>query len=339
MGGQAPDYLVIGAGSAGCVVAAKLAQRFPKKQILLIESGGEDSYMQEGVSSTDWIWNAQGSASEVNYGYRTTKQAGMNGRALRYPRGRGLGGSSLLNAMNYARPFAEDFDRHWPEGWKASDVADSFVENERALKLKTLEGKELGKAVIKAAAQVGYRSLSVQHPGAWESYGARHWSHSTLRDDKRLTAFNAFVKPLFEEGCKNLDVRCNTRVERLLFERRGDELRVIGLEFCMQDGSDAEEVGEIRINRSGSSEVILCLGAVHTPQLLMVSGIGNEAELSAHSIEVVKPFPQVGKGLHDHILIPYIFYARRDTEFCPTHLQAFMNFENGAHLLLCDGSM
>ena len=338
MEGGAADYIVVGAGSAGCVVAAKLARSCPNKHVLLVEAGTEDSYTA-GVSSTDWLWNAQGGKSEVNYGYRTTKQTGLNGRAILYPRGKGVGGSSLLNAMNYARGFAEDFEQHWPQGWKSKDVAPSFEEIERELDLQVLEGKQIGKDLVRAASQVGHKALELEEAPGWEAVGARAWSHSTLREGKRLTTFNAFVKPVLDTAGSNLFVCCDVRVERILLAKVGESQRAVGLRVSHLKGSRAGEEEDIFLSAREGSEVVLCLGAINTPQLLMVSGVGEESELASHGIPVVHPLSNVGKGLHDHILVPYIFKAKNTSEFTATHLQAFMNLANGAHLLLCDGSM
>lgn len=290
------DYIVVGAGSAGCVVAARLSED-PKVTVCLIEAGGADSsvliHAPAGVV-------AMVPTKINNYAYETIPQPGLNGRKGYQPRGRTLGGSSSINAMLYVRGNRQDYDR-WAElgnpGWAYDDVLPLFKRSENNEQITNdyhgqggplnvtypRHSSDMNARFLKAAAQNGL-PLNRDYNGASQD-GAFPYQ-VTHKNGERCSAAKAYLTPNLSRP--NLKVLTGATTARLLFEDR----RAVGAAYYR--GGVLEEVRARR-------EVVVSSGAFGSPHLLMLSGIGAGADLKRHGVAVVHDLPGVGRNLQDHI--------------------------------------
>ncbi|TSJ60474.1 choline dehydrogenase [Starkeya sp. 3C] len=294
--GEAFDYVIVGAGSAGCVLADRLSAD-GKNRVLVLEFGGSDrSVFIQMPSALSIPMNMK----KYNWMYESEPEPGLDGRRMHCPRGKVLGGSSSINGLVYMRGAPADFDR-WQEegaqGWSYADVLPYFrrAETRRdggdayrgadgplATRYGTL-ANPLYKAFIEAARQAGYPASEDVNGYQQEGFGRMDM---TVRDGVRWSAANAYLKPAMKRA--NLKVETHARVERVLFEGR----RAVGVVWSR--GGERHEVRAAR-------EVILSGGPINSPQLLKLSGIGNADELQALGIDVVAHRPGVGENLQDHL--------------------------------------
>jgi choline dehydrogenase-like flavoprotein len=290
------DYVIAGGGSAGCVLAARLSECGAK--VLLLEAGYPDTHPYIHVPAGF----TRLSGPRVNWGYRTVPQKHLDNRELWYPQGRTLGGGSSINAMIYTRGQAEDYDA-WAalgnEGWAYRDVLPYFRRAERnqrfADKYHGIEGPlavsdpispiEITRTFIKAAQQVGV-PFNPDFNGATQ--GGVGFHQTTTRDGRRGSAAVSYLRPA--RGRPNLMVRTRTMVTRILFEGT----RAIGVEYAA-DGRTALE------RALAGVETIVASGAIGSPKLLMISGLGPAGHLREKDIAVVLDLPGVGENLQDHI--------------------------------------
>lgn len=296
------DYVIVGGGTAGCVLANRLSAS-PKVRVLLLEAGGQDDYIWVripvgylycmGNPRTDWC-------------FRTETQRGLGGRALNYPRGRVLGGCSSINGMIYIRGQRHDYD-HWRQlgnaGWGADDVMSHFH------KIEDFAAGDLG--IHGAGGEVRIEKQRLHWPlldaiaDAAEAAGIPKRTSLTTSDDDgvgyfsvtqrrgiRWSASTAFLRPARKRP--NLAVATKAFAQRIVFEGR----RAVGVEY-LQDG-------ELKTARAGAS-VILAAGALGSPHLLEVSGVGDAARLKALHIPVVHHAPGVGENLQDHLQLRCIY--------------------------------
>ena len=290
------DYVVVGGGPAGCAVAARLAEARPDLTVALIERGpaksGVLSDVPLGIAAT------VGRKSARNYGYRTVPQAGLNGRRGYQPRGRGLGGSSLINGMIYIRGQPEDYDG-WARdfgchGWAWDDVLPCFKNAERnergadayhgadgPLNVADLrDPNPIAAAFVQAGEQAGF-ALNPDFNGPHQE-GVGFYQVSQ-KDGSRFGAARGYLS-----SRPNLTVITGAQAMRVLFEGR----RATGIEIVQ------DEQGRHILCRG---EVIVSGGAFGSPQLLMCSGIGPGAHLREHDIDVIVDSPDVGGNLQDHV--------------------------------------
>ncbi|MDH5456711.1 MAG: choline dehydrogenase [Gammaproteobacteria bacterium] len=289
------DYIIVGAGSAGCVLANRLSED-PAISICLIEAGPVDSHplihMPMGFSLLS-------EHNKINWCFETIPQQQLNGRRGYQPRGRVLGGSSSINAMVYIRGVPADYDR-WAEagatGWSYQDVLPYFrrsQDQERGgdalhgaggpLAVSDLRYKNpLSHMFIDAARQLELPANEDFNGTSQEGVG---FYQVTQRDGRRCSAAAAYLTPVL--GRSNLEVVTGAYVEKVVFE----EKRAVGVSLRTGDRQ-----ATLRANR----EVLLAAGALQSPQLLMLSGIGPAAHLQEHGIEVVHASPGVGDNLQDH---------------------------------------
>jgi len=296
------DYVIVGAGSAGCLLANRLSAD-AKSRVLVLEAGGPDN----------WIWFhipvgylfAIGNPRS-DWCFKTEPVPGLNGRALNYPRGKAIGGSSSINAMIYMRGQSADYD-HWRQlglaGWGWDDVLPYFKRHENhflgdADKYGT-DGElpiqpprvswDLLDAFRAAAAQAGVKSIRDFNTGDNEGCGAFHVNQKRGR---RWSAASAFLKPALKRGNIRLETGC--LVESVMFDGR----RALGVRW--------RQSGETRSARC-RGEVILAAGAIGSPQLMLLSGVGPAEQLRERGIAVVADRPGVGANLQDHLQLRMIY--------------------------------
>lgn len=301
------DYIIVGAGTSGCVLANRLS-RNRKLNILLIEAGGKDDYMWIhipvgylhciGNPRTDWL-------------FRTEAEAGLNGRSLIYPRGKVLGGSSSINGMIYMRGQPGDYDR-WAEvtgddSWRWDQVLPLFRRSEDhyagasewhgaggewRVEKQRLSWKVLD-AFRDAAAEVGIPKIGDLNAGLGE--GSAYFDVNQRRGI-RLNTAKAFLKPASQRP--NLEIMTGCHVERLLFDHGPNGTLCTGVQFTGNGRA---------YTATAQRETLLAAGAVGSPQILQLSGIGAGGELQRLGIAPVADLPGVGANLQDHLQLRMIF--------------------------------
>jgi choline dehydrogenase-like flavoprotein len=299
---QTFDYVIIGAGSAGCVLANRLSKD-SRNAVCLLEAGGKDN----------WIWFhipvgylfAIGNP-RADWMFKTEAETGLNGRILNYPRGKVLGGCSAINAMIYMRGQREDYD-NWRqmglEGWGWDDVRPIFRHHldhylgagehhgaggEWRVEAPRMQWQILD-SFIEAAVEAGIPRASDFNTGSNEGVS---YFHVNQKNGRRWSSARGFLRPALSRP--NLKVETHAHATRLLFEGK----RAIGVEI-LQNGNLRRILAR--------KEVILSAGAIASPQLLQLSGIGNGTLLQEHGIDVVHHLPGVGENLQDHLQLRPIY--------------------------------
>ncbi|MEC9142804.1 MAG: GMC family oxidoreductase N-terminal domain-containing protein, partial [Pseudomonadota bacterium] len=302
------DFIIVGAGSAGCVLANRLSAD-GRYEVALFEAGSRDSnpwihipvgyFKTMGNPNTDWC-------------YRTEPDPGLNGRSINWPRGKVLGGSSSINGLLYVRGQAQDFD-HWRQlgnvGWAWDDVMPLFCRSENWEGLGSpVRGKggllnvsesrlkrPVVDAWVEAAVGIGYRRN--QDYNGEDQEGVGHFQ-MTMRNGRRCSSAAAFLKPALKRP--NLHIFTGAQTEGLILEAK----RAVGIRFRR---------GDQTVEARARHEVVLSAGALGSPHLLMLSGIGTGEDLRQHGIEVVANSPGVGRNLQDHLQARPVFKTTGST--------------------------
>lgn len=296
------DYIIVGAGTAGCLLANRLSAD-PNVRVLLLEAGGRDDYI--------WIHIPVGylychGNPRVDWGFKTAEEPGLNGRSLNYPRGRVLGGCSSINGMIYMRGQAQDYDlwrQHGNPGWAWADVLPYFMKHEDQLALEPEEfndahGRggewrvekpriswEILDAWAAAAEQAGIPRVNDFNGG--DNEGSSYFQVNQKTGSRWNTA-RGFLRPILSR--KNLTIVTHAMVQRLLFEGR----RAIGVEILRN---------KIPMALGARREVILAAGAIGSPQIMQLSGVGPGELLNKLGLPVVADRAGVGANLQDHLQI------------------------------------
>ncbi len=308
------DFIVCGGGTAGCVVARRLAEN-PAARVLVIEAGGDERLEAVG-NSTVWMSNI---GTERDWRFEAESGPGLAGRRAALPMGKVLGGGSSINGLIWARGHRNDFDS-WAAmtddpGWSYAAVLELYK------RIETWDGPAdplrrgttgpvyvtlprdpvpVTAALMEASAAMGIPAVADLNGAVMEGSGGCGIPNVTVRGrNERISMAGAYLRPVMAQS--NLTVLLQAEVRRLLFSGT----RVVGVEFRHQ--------GVLQTVRA-ECEVILSLGAIHTPKVLMVSGIGPAAHLAAHAIPVVEDLPGVGQNFQDHILVAGCVWEYRTPE-------------------------
>ena len=327
------DYVIVGAGSAGCVLADRLTED-GKSRVLLLEYGGSDRSL--------WIQMPSALSIPMNmerydWRYYSEPEPHLNNRRLHTPRGKVLGGSSSINGMVYVRGNALDFEgweARGAAGWGYADVLPYFKRAEARAeggdeyrgahgKLATRRGlltNPLHSAWLEAGRQAGYALTEDMNGFQQEGFGRMDM---TVSGGRRCSAANAYLRPALRRA--NLSVRTHALATRILFEGR----RAIGVRY---------RHGDLRYEVHARREVILCAGPINSPQLLKVSGVGAYEELSDFGIPIVHDLPGVGENLQDHLEF-YFQLASREPITLYSHTSLLRRALIGARWLLTRGGL
>ena len=301
------DYIIVGAGTAGCVLANRLSAD-PKNRVLLIEAGKKDDYFwidipvgylyTIGNPKTDWC-------------YKTESDPGLNGRSIGYARGKVLGGCSSINAMIYMRGQKSDFD-YWKSlgnsGWGWDDVLPIFKMSEdyqhgedefhgTGGEMRVEERRvnwEILDAWRDAAAECGIPKIKEFNRG--DNFGNAYFQMNQ-RKGRRWSATKAYLQPI--QSRQNLTILTETHVEKIKIENFNSELNASSLKIKREDRKSEYLTAD--------KEIILSAGAIGSPQILQLSGIGPKELLSQKGIEVLTDLPGVGENLHDHLQVRSVY--------------------------------
>ena len=294
------DFIIVGGGSAGCVLANRLSAK-ENFRVLLIEAGPKDTHPHIHIPGA----YPKIHRSNLDWGFWTEPQQHVFNRKIYLPRGKTLGGSSSTNAMAYVRGNKEDYN-HWSDlgnvGWSYDEVLPYFIKSEFNAQIDLLDQSfhgtqgelhvsyanyfqsPLGRAFIDAAQAAGLPQGN-DYNGAIQNATAPF--QFTIKDGKRHSAATAFLKPI--KSRKNLTILPNSQISEIILE----DQRAVGVKLYRSNGNHQI----IKAKR----EVILSAGAFHSPQLLMLSGIGDPDELKAHKVDCKVDLPGGGKNLKDHL--------------------------------------
>ena len=306
------DFIVVGGGSAGCIVAAELAND-PTKRVLLLESGPAAEEHPETLTASGY---KEAFINDAVMGERfSVPQAHSAKQRIFAGTGTVLGGSGSVNGMVYTRGSREDY-AEWPEGWRWDDIQDEFQAIENMLRPHRRAPTSWTEACIASAEEHGFTRTSDLNDGNMSNVIGYEWM--SYEGDDRRSSYVAFIKGAAERA--NLTVLTGAHVHRIVFNA---EKRASAVEF--------EHDGAFRCAAT-DHEIILCAGALETPKLLMLSGVGPSEHLRAFNIPVVADRTAIGGGLHDHPNVPVFFKSAKDIDCFYPQLYSFFRTNKDSSL-------
>lgn len=304
------DYIVVGGGSAGCIVAGRLADE-GGASVLLLEAGDPAAINPETLSA-DGFKDAFAN-DNVMWDRMSVPQKECDGRALYAGSGTGMGGSGAVNGMVYTRGDKQDFAQ-WPAGWQWQDVVPAFEAVEQKLRPRQREGSKFTNLFIKAAQGLGFARKDGLNDG--DLYGVIGYNDMNYEGEFRRSSYASY---LHGQALKNLTIATQSQCLRILFENK----RAVAVQY--------ERAGSTLVAYA-RKEVILCAGALETPKLLMLSGVGPHRELQRHGIPVVHVADGVGQNLQDHPNVCLFYRARHQIDFGYPQLYGFHQVSPLSHL-------
>jgi choline dehydrogenase len=316
---ETADYVVVGTGSAGSVVTEGLSAD-ARNQVVVLEAGGEDTDRRIRIPAAF----SQLFRSDFEWDYLTEPQPGLGGRQIYWPRGKTLGGSSSLNAMMWVRGFAADYDEwaeHVGDDWGFLSIVEYFKRIERLEDAREPDEGAYGRqyvapqrsprpstaAWLEAVRQCGFHT---ERPNLREPHGFSQ-TMVTQRRGARWSAADAYLRPALRR--KNLRLMTSAHATRIVF----DGTQAVGVEF---------EQDHRRYIVQARREVILCAGAVNSPQLLLLSGIGHFADLKRRGIDPIYHAPEVGANLRDHLFAYLGFEVHGDTLYAASEPRQLLDY-------------
>ncbi|MCG8669151.1 MAG: GMC family oxidoreductase [Pseudomonadales bacterium] len=285
------DFIVIGGGSSGCIVAAQLAKANLGK-VLLLEAGDWAEKNPETLSADGFIHAFAN--DQVMWDRLSAKQASCGNRHLYMGSGTGMGGSGSVNGMVYTRGDKKDYEQ-WPAGWHWDDVEPAFNEVEKVLKVKPRDPTRYTETCIAAAKDAGFKQKDELLDG--DLCGYLGYQTMNYDESQRRSSYVSFLKDKFLD---NLTIKTKCKVRQITFNK---SKRATGIVYS--DGDSTRYA-------KASKEIVLCSGALETPKLLMVSGVGPADQLGKFNIEKVAESPMIGSNLHDHPNV-CVFFKGRNT--------------------------
>ncbi len=301
------DYIIVGGGSAGCVLANRLSED-PNNTVLLLEAGKKDTKQEIHIPAAFFKLFT----TDVDWAYYSVPQKQLNNRQIFMPRGKVMGGCSSINAMIYIRGHKADYDE-WEalgnKGWSYDEVLPYFKKSENQSRgsnfyhgkggpLGVMDHKvtnKLSETFIKAATKMGYPRRRDFNGPDQEGFG---FYQVTQKNGARCSTAKAFIKPALHRN--NLTVFTEAQVEKVLIEKGN----AVGVKYRRNGG--------LNISACVRKEVILSAGAYNSPHLLMLSGVGPAKELKKHGIEVIKDLPGVGQNLQDHVYVGVVKQIKKN---------------------------
>jgi choline dehydrogenase len=297
------DFIVVGGGSAGCIVAAKLAEN-PATRVLLLECGPRAEEHPETLAADGY--KLAFINDEVMWERFSVPQKHSARQRVFAGTGSVMGGSGSVNGMVYTRGSREDY-AEWPRGWKWDDVQVEFEAIEQVLRPHRRSATAWTEACVASAEEVGFARREDLNDGNMTNAIGYEWM--SYEGDGRRSSYVAFIRDAGERP--NLTILSKARAHRVVFTT---DKRARAVEF--------EHEGELK-RAEATKEVVLCAGALETPKLLMLSGIGPAEHLREHDIPVILDEPGVGSGLHDHPNVPVFFKTKKDIDCRYPQLYSF----------------
>jgi choline dehydrogenase len=292
------DYVVVGGGSAGCVLAGELAGADPLARILVLELGDRAEDHPETLAADGY--KKAFINPRLMFDRFTVPQRGCADHRLFAGTGRVVGGSGAVNAMVYTRGAAFDFAAWGVDGWRWDDVVPHFERIEKTLRVRRVGPTDFCEAAIAGAEEAGFRRKEDLNDGDLGGYLGYEWMNLDVERNERRNGYVAFLRPRLGQG--NVRLETGARVRRVLFDERR---RAIGVEY---DRDGRRHIARAR------REVVLCAGALETPRILLLSGVGDAAQLRRHGIDVVAEVPAVGENLHDHPNVQVFSLGKKESD-------------------------